>query len=392
MTLDSTGQDADAAVSVTAAVEGEQPSFVYVDCGAWMGDGRNAPLQRSFVLQCGSVVALCEFRPGSVWRPKEATGDPANAAVDRVLKALAGPQAMDVVVRARVATPWSGSAAANAVNVFLPDMHLPLITPMPDVDRDLVPDPAQATCWCHGPIFARIDGKVGQLSEYRAIGTYLSRNPNDWFQLLANTYRAAADDLIRFLDRLSRLGLNTRYHVIHLGGVFDVWAGYQCVFHARGLAAYMRPRIVATAGEESFRSKWVEQTVDGRIKEAVTRLFRVQSDRRTVLSAPLTHARPELGLAEPPAESGPRSLRTDEFFAENRPEPVDYCEDRPPHAVLGIAEQRAQLIPWTRRPHEAWRERYVHAAGIAWRRARFPLYVMAHSHVPCLMPVVVRAV
>ena len=152
------GADADAR-EIAAASEGAPPSFLYVDCGAWMGDGRHVAVQRCFAVVCGEHAVLCEFQAGRASRDTGHTGPEAQA-IQRLLAALAGPQRMDVAirrwcVRKRGDTP---SGPTPTPTVFLPDMHLPLVGRMPDLDPDLVPDPNQARCWCHGPIFARIDG------------------------------------------------------------------------------------------------------------------------------------------------------------------------------------------------------------------------------------------
>ena len=68
--------------------------FLFLDCGAWMGDGETQPAQRDFALVCGSsAVALCEFAPGDVIEPLQ--GDsPETSALNRALAVLAGSSAL----------------------------------------------------------------------------------------------------------------------------------------------------------------------------------------------------------------------------------------------------------------------------------------------------------
>jgi hypothetical protein len=362
------------------------PSFLYLDCGAWMGDGRHVAVQRSFAVICGAHVVLCELRAGRGMAVPAHPG-PEALAVVKLLSALAGPQRMDVDVRRWCVAPGGeGSPGGPPVPVvFLPDMHLPLVGRMPDLAPDLVPDPSLARCWCHGPIFARLDGKAARAAVYRAVGSRLTRNPNDWFYAMASSYTPAAEDLVRFLDRLARHGASAPFHLVQLGGLFDVWAGYKCIFHHMGLAGLLEPRIVAGAGEAEFLSRWRGTTLDGRPKDALSRLFRIAPDRRTLLAGPHGHFGPEAS----PAPALPRSLRTAAFLAENRPEPLGCCVDQPPQARVGMLEGKAQFLPWMRARPSGWRGELVAAAAARWSERPFSAYVMAHTYVPCLAEVYV---
>ncbi len=366
---------------IAAASEGAPPSFLYVDCGAWMGDGRHVAVQRCFAVVCGEHAVLCEFQAGRPSRDPGHTGPEAQA-IHRLLAALAGPQRMDVAirrwcVRKRGDTP---TGATPTPTVFLPDMHLPLVGRMPDLDPDLVPDPNQARCWCHGPIFARIDGAAARASVYRVVGSRLTRNPNDWFYAMAASYNAAAEDLVRFLDRLGRHGASAPYHLVHLGGLFDVWAGYKCIFQSMGFAGLVEPRIIAGVGERELAAQWLDVVLEGRPKTAVTRLIQLPPERRTLLSAPHGH----FAHDAPPGGDAPRLLRAGSFLAESRPEPLTECLDQPPHARVGVFEGKAQYLPWTRVRPEGWRRELVLAAASRWAESGFASYVMAHTYEPCL--------
>ena len=181
---------------------------------------------------------------------------------------------------------------------------------------------------------------------------------------------------MRFLDRFTRHAASAPLHLVHLGGMFDVWAGYKCVFHSMGFAGLVEPRIVAGAGEREFVERWRDATIDGRVKDSIGRFHRIPPERRTLLSA--THGHRDAASCEEPSY-----LRTPWVFAENRPEPID-CVDQPPHALVGMIEGKAQFFPWKRVRPAGFRRELVAAAARRWREQPFAAYVMAHTHVPCL--------
>jgi hypothetical protein len=111
--------------------------------------------------------------------------------------------------------------------------------------------------------------------------------------------------------------------------------------------------------------------------------------RRTLLAAAQVHRGPVPKKREPPAGKGPAQSRIGSLLAENRPEPVTHCDDRPPHAILGLREQQARFVPWVRNQQPGWREELVGGAARRWAQDPFGVYVMAHTHVPCLSRVIV---
>jgi hypothetical protein len=377
--------DGRAGRAVAGASGAASPSFLYLDCGAWMGDGRHVAVQRAFAVVCGGHAALCEFQAGPAARAP-ARAAPEAQAIQRVLTALSGPQRMDVTVRRWCVARAPEGVDAGTPIVLLPEMHLPVVGRMPDIDPELVPDPLLARCWCHGPIFARIDGKAARASVYRAVGSRLSRSPNEWFYAMAASYDAAAEDLVRFLDRLARHAATAPVDLVHLGGLFDVWAGYKCLFHSMGLAGLVEPRIVAGVGERAYRDRWRGATLPGRPKDAIDRLLRISPERRVLLDAPHGHVAGDA----PPAGDGPRSIRTPALFAENRPEPLSCCVDQPPQAAVGVLEGKAQFLPWIRRRRAGFREELLLAAAARWAEAPFATYAMAHTYEPCLAEVYVE--
>ena len=244
------GADAERVVFPCRAPD-DAGDFLYLDCGAWVGDADEEGARRDFALVAGGLVALCEFRSGDPVELLPASDDAARA-INRALTALAGPQRCDVTVRrtARASTPPVGDDAPQ-VHLLLPDMHLPILTTLPELHPDLIPDPTKATCPCHGPIISRIlYGSQQEAAAYRAVGASISRNPNDWIYMMAQSYESAAKDLVRLVDRVAKLG--AAVHLVQLGGLFDLWDGYNCMFQGSGRMAWLRPEILRHVPEEDL--------------------------------------------------------------------------------------------------------------------------------------------
>lgn len=244
--------------------------------------------------------------------------------IQRLLNALAGPMRFDVCVREirRIDVPVS-----NGIHLFVPEMHLPLVPKLPDVDASLVPDPNQATCTCHGPVITRmLYGASDAPARYRVVAAPLSRNPNDWFYWLAEVHRAIADDLIKFLDRLAKHAGQEPVHVVQLGGLVEVWQGYRCVVQTLGWAAFVKPTVIDDAAPAQLLEAWSGKTIGTKSRDAVERFVLWQ--RR---GAVLLHAS-ELGFL----------ARTGAFVAEVRSSVV---EREAPSAFLALREQKVRLIP-----------------------------------------------
>lgn len=295
----------------------------FLDCGVWQGDGKSIAARRPFAVAHGQTLALCEFsgtQPMQLW-PQ---GDAADLdVIHRLLSILAGPMRFDVTIREvrRLDAPLS-----DALFIFLPEMHLPLVPRLPDVDPKKVPDPNQATCACHGPVIKRLlYGAQEAKNQYRVVAAPISRNPNDWFYWLAEMHRPVADDLIKFLDRLAKVPAVDKMRVVQLGGLAEVWPGYRCAVQSLGWAAYVEPTVVADLGPEKLLAEWSDKTITTKHRDAVERA--VVWQRR---GAVLLHAA-ELTSYE----------RAGEFVAEIRSENI---ERTPPMAFLALREQKARLV------------------------------------------------
>lgn len=299
------------------------PELTFLDCGVWMGDGKSIPAQRPFAVAFGRTLALCEYSGTQPMQPWP-HGDPADLEpIHRLLGTLAGPMRFDVTIRdvRRLDAPLP-----DVLHIFLPEMHLPLVPRLPDVDPKIVPDPNQATCACHGPVIKRmLYGAADAPTRYRVVAAPMSRNPNDWFYWLAEVHRAVADDLIKFLDRLAKVPGQDKLHLMQLGGLAEVWLGYRCALQSLGWAAYVKPTVLDDLGPEKLLAEWSDKTVTTKHRDAVERALVWQ--RR---GAVLLHASEQ-----------PSWARHGALVAEVRSEDI---VRESPMAFLALREQKARLI------------------------------------------------
>jgi hypothetical protein len=374
------------AEAVPRATVGET-AFAYLDCGVWAGDDRTSPARRCFALVCGRSVALCEFRVGE--RFEDLEGGPAaeTARINKALRALSGRQRLDVQVLRFVA----GKTAVEEppLYVFLPDVQLPLATKMPDLDPDLVPDPRAATCLCCGPILQRIMYGQEAESQYRAYGCNLGRDPNGWFIGMTEHFHEPAFDLVTFLGRLQDLRRAMPFHLVQLGEMFEVWAGYSCCYQASGRSAMVMPRVVRGIGLRELVDYWRGVTIDDPIKRVLDSFSRFPEASRTMLGCERDPGPVPSAIQE---EAIPRALDVPGVLFAERP-PASF-EDEPPIGLFALLEQNAMFLPWRRSLHPAGRalrlpvERWLEQAAAG---APFPVYVTAQSQVPCLTRIVLTA-
>lgn len=356
-----------------SAVDESAAGFTYLDCGSWAGDGKVTASQRSFGLVCGRTAVLCEFAGTCpVELLKDGPLDEIEP-INRLLQTLSGPMRFDVTVqrslRAAVMEPAveRPPAADRAVYLLLPDLRLPLVPRLPDVDPDLVPDPNKATCACHGPVVSRmLYGTTEAPSRYRVVGAPLSRDPNDWFYWMAESYRAVATDVIKLLDRLRRHPSSAPVHVVQLGRLCEVWTGYRCVLQSIGSAAFVQPTIVDGAGPEALFSQWCESAIATKNRDAVTRLLGLPQERRTLLHEGETASFEAPGelLAEPAPASG---------------------AEEPPLAFLALREQKVQFRPWQHAAPPGFRIPILARMLRRFEARPFPIYAAAGTQKPCLI-------
>lgn len=298
--------------------------------------------------------------------PLKDEGSPEEiSALNKLLLALAGPMRLDVSISniERIPLP-SANAGQNqdrGVYLLLPGPRLPLVTPMPDLDPELIPDPMRANCPCHGPVVSRMLYGTPELpSRYRAVGALLSRNPSDWFYLMAESHRAAASDLCKLLDRLNRLGPTFPLHIVVLGSLCELWTGYKCVFQGSGRAAFIAPEILQHVGEEALRDHWLKVVMNTKNREAVQRFLRLPKQRRSVLGA---EAFERKGLLLADGSAAYRSIFPEE----------------PPLAFLALREQKAQFRPWRRDHGEAFRFLSLVSGAARWGGRGVGMYATAHG-------------
>lgn len=168
-----------------------------------------------------------------------------------------------------------------------------------------------------------------------------------------------------------------------------MFVGFQCAFMANGVAAMIIPSLLTNNGETEFLNVWKDRAVNTKNREALTKLFQMPAGRRTILASDYDHGVPRAALATD--YTGAARVRSMEvpgtFYAENRPEPIDVCDDDAPMAMLLLRAQKAQFQPWLRAMKPGWRAILVREAARRWSRAPFGAYVMAHTHSPGIVRV-----
>ncbi len=336
-------------------------NLTFLDCGVWQGDGKSIAARRPFAVAHGQTLALCEYAGTQPMQPWP-LGDAADLeAIHRLLGILAGPMRFDVTIRdvRRLDAPLS-----DALYIFLPEMHLPLVPRLPDVDPKIVPDPNQATCACHGPVIKRLlYGAPEAKNQYRVVAAPISRNPNDWFYWLAEMHRAVADDLIKFLDRLAKVPAPDKLRLVQLGGLVEVWPGYRCAVQSLGWAAYVEPTVVADLGPEKLLAEWSDKTVTTKHRDAVERAL-----VWTRKGAVLLHASEQPSLE-----------RAGEFVAELRSDDVTRT---PPMAFLALREQKARLVAANVKAPEGHAARALSRAVVKTAELGASLYVTSGAGEP----------
>lgn len=366
-------------------------SFHYLDCGAWGGDQRSDRQARSFAVACGGAVALCEFTPGMPYGGLSLSASNGASAMDRLLRVLAGPQKNDVQVRRAMESP-AGDAPADKVYLLLPSLHFPIATRMPQHAPDLIPDPTIMRCFCHGPILRRLMFGTKVEARYQAIGCALGRDPNEWFYAMADTYRDAADDLVKLLSRLQRFRGKERLHLVQLGDPFEVWTGFGCCYQSSGRAAMVVPRALTGLDPSELFRRWRSVAVDTPILRAIERLCSAPGVDRTWLHGERALAPAYPGESTPAAPERPSAVDVPGLLFAERP-PVPSNAERAPFGLFDLLRQQSVFNARQRarptRGRGAIAERsvrlYLDREGSAGEgRAPFPLYVCGHTGSACL--------
>lgn len=247
----------------------QAPGFLYLDCGRWGGDaGGKFPKQRNFGLVWGRWAALCDFvTEGADLPPRldqEATKpNPQFAPVNSLLAALtkAGECAVRVL-KADYAdpSPLAPEPDWNRINIFLPDLHLPLVTSLPDLL-----DAAEVAAALGRPPRRRSDGPaVGRYQYGGGGGDALSPEALRWFQryLEGDIFQHAADDLVRFVELLVAARDTLPIRLVQVGDMYDLWIGLDRYFMSERSDAVILVSDPDPAGvsASAFVDHWVERT------------------------------------------------------------------------------------------------------------------------------------
>lgn len=256
---------------------------LHLDCGAWQGDGEQAPLERPFGVVCGRTAALCEFTSDAEVVAVEGPDDEAGP-INACLRALAGPQRRDVQVLRWLRSPMPIEPVAagqrRTTRVFLPQMNLPLVPRMADLPANLIPDPTRLTCACHGPVMQRILYGVQAESQYVAVRCTIGRDPNQWFAMMAERSRSVAEDLARLTLRFERHARAWPAALVTLGPPCEIWAGFDLLFAATGAMAIVSPRVQEIAEERPWRGV-LDAVLDTPARSALAHMARIAPSQLT---------------------------------------------------------------------------------------------------------------
>ena len=238
------------------------------------------------------------------------------------------------------------------------------------------------------PHSLRIDPR-GARAQYRAVGASISRNPNDWIYMMAQSYETAAPETSCASSIAPRSSAGRSPSTSSsFGGLFDLWDGFQCMFQEvagawpgyapRSCASCRRPTSSATGTASCARHADTRRgpqapALAGGAEDAALRRSPAPEARRRPRRRPLACL-----LAR--SSAAPSTRRT-------APEPVGFCDDTPPLAFLALLEQKAQFRAWTRKLKPGWRWALI-AGALARLRARgCSIYAMAHTQKACLVEV-----
>jgi hypothetical protein len=207
----------------------DSPSFVYLDCGAWLdnADGKGKQC-RDFGLVCGPHVYLCKF----VKAGPAAQSDVKS--VGKFLRALADGGCGSQIVKYAYAKGVSAESLTDpSLYLFIPDLHMPPVTwfckreTLTWMGTELN---AATPAWLAGTeAFKASDGLYRNYFRWAQYGRDhnkppVSILPGDTPDIFGNAGR----DLAYLLTGLSKLpaAIQELLHVIHIGDMFELWLGH----------------------------------------------------------------------------------------------------------------------------------------------------------------------
>jgi hypothetical protein len=388
----------DAHVAPTHAIDNNTLSpapliFTYLDCGRWGGDPPKA--QRNFGVVWGRWAMLCDFVPsGGAVSAATKKGD---TPLDAVIEALSGSRS-SVKVMNKI---WSASHVEptwDHAHVFLPDLHLPIVRNYPRYQDYLGgPDGGGRDYESDGPTMGRYE-YVGEDSR-AADGTNaytgkLGPSALQWFRqyLRGDIFQNAGDDLVLFLKLLKNYKHTVPMHFIQLGDMYDLWIGLDRFFDGDGNGQVVLSKSNGNdAAARNFVSYWVDRT-NKNFPELLETLGGLKGE--CIRSTSWLYGNHDNYLSEctPPGGSARlQYIRSSGLFVEHghRGDPQNADGARMGYWVTNQVFQ----YPFLRELDPDRRQKFVDTAAESFaKRPDFCVYVMGHTHSPCIGEVTLAGV
>ena len=215
-----------------STVARQPPSFVYLDCGAWVdnADGHGTA-RRDFGLICGNNVYLCEFT-----RSPSAPQSKVEAVRNLFHGIAMSGCGVRVLNYARTGGGISAAVASDpSLYLFLADFHLPPVTWFHD-NSELIgllqTEQRDPPAWLSDtPAMRRQTDYLYR--NYYSVARW-SRERGRHTTNDADIFRASGDDLVRFLNALGNMNADVKrlLHFIQLGDMYELWLGRDYQFRS----------------------------------------------------------------------------------------------------------------------------------------------------------------
>ncbi len=240
-----------------------KPTLVYLDCGRWGGDGNPYKLQRNFGIIWGRWVVLCEFKGHSGSFPPSVDG---GKLIDQFLCSLCtGNSSVHIIKKVYCRQGIFEEVAWQNLHLLLPDLHLPLVTRIPNRQQHMSQYGVYYSVDNGVPAWGRCLGRYAYRYTPGSAGTV------DWFTQYfrgdifggSAGYPALAEhDMVNFLTLVGKCPIAERIHLVQLGDMYDLWIGLQPYF-----VACKEHKVKLVKGKdreghtaEDFIRYWVERT------------------------------------------------------------------------------------------------------------------------------------
>jgi hypothetical protein len=266
-------------------IEDSAAIFLYMDCGLWagsnitVGEGTKKityPIQRDFGIVYGNWAVLCRFIPPVPMKTPFISGKSEYETrelkpINDLIKTLAGTENhVEVVTALRYTGPSPREELPNEILVFLPDLHIPVLSGMP---ASFINNQNKTKYYPDGPHMGR-HGYCPKNPKPPATGSiestydvdgkkYLTENAEEWFEVYnrSDIFQDAAFDLLNFLSRLeSHKGRGPAIRLIQLGDMIDLWMGFECFFEKTDDQKVILTNGKPVGGEE-FVEYWLKRSL-----------------------------------------------------------------------------------------------------------------------------------